>query len=99
MADWNRDFKGVTFYGGRDTLWTDAAVIEASQNTKIDCNVISRPYAQTFTVIVDAVEGEPAALPLPRIVLMRVVMSANMGDANGDGEITIAVNREPIKKT
>ena len=59
VADWNRDFKGVTFYGGRDTLWTDAAVIEASQNTKIDCGVISRPYAQTFTVIVDAVEGEP----------------------------------------
>ena len=63
MADWNRNFKSVTFYGGRDTLWTDAAVIEASQNTKIDCGVISRPYAQTFTVIVDAVEGEPAALP------------------------------------
>ncbi len=59
VADWNRDFKGVTFYGGPDTLWTDAAVIEASQNTKIDCGVISRPYAQKFTVMIDAVEGQP----------------------------------------
>ena len=59
VPDWNRDFKGVTFYGGPDTLWTDAAVIEASQNTKVDCGVISRPYAQTFTVIVDCKEGEP----------------------------------------
>ena len=59
VADWNRDFRGVTFYGGPDTLWTDAAVIEASQNTKIDCGVISNPYAQKFTVIVDAKEGEP----------------------------------------
>ena len=59
VADYNRDFKGVTFYGGKDVLWTDAAEIEASENTKIDCGVISHRYAQKFTVIVDAVEGEP----------------------------------------
>lgn len=59
VADFNRDFKGVTFFGGPDTLWTDAEVIAASQNTKIDCGVISHQYAQTFTVIVDAVKGQP----------------------------------------
>ncbi|MCR4915534.1 MAG: hypothetical protein K6A96_07260 [Prevotella sp.] len=59
VTDFNRDFRGVTFYGGPDTLWTDAEVIAASQNTKIDCGVISHQYAQTFTIVVDAVAGQP----------------------------------------
>ncbi len=59
VADWNRDFKGVTFYGGRDTLWTDADVIAASQNTKVDCGVISTQYAQKFVVIIDVEKDVP----------------------------------------
>lgn len=67
VTDYNRDFRGVTVFIGPDTLWTDAAAIEASQNVKQDAGVISHPYAQTYTLLYDAKAGEPLTVGISYI--------------------------------
>ena len=61
-TDWNRDFKGVTVYAGPDVLKTDAAAIEASQNTKVDCGVVNTPYGKQMLVIREVTAGEPVTV-------------------------------------
>ena len=50
VTDWNRDFKGVTMYAGKDVMAGDAEAnatmnIE-QQGQKIDCGIISNPNAK-----------------------------------------------------
>ena len=48
--DWNRDFKGVTMYAGKDIMGADAeanATMNAEQEgQKVDCGIISNPNAK-----------------------------------------------------
>ena len=50
ITDWNRDFKGVTMYAGKDIMGADAeanATMNAEQEgQKIDCGIISNPNAK-----------------------------------------------------
>lgn len=50
VTDWNRDFKGVTVYAGKDQMM-DNAEANATMNTeqegqKVDCGIISNPNAK-----------------------------------------------------
>ena len=50
VNDWNRDFKGVTMYAGKDIMGADAeanATLNAEQGgQKVDCGIISNPNAK-----------------------------------------------------
>lgn len=50
VTDWNRDFKGVTMYAGKDIMGADAeanATMNAEQEgQKVDCGIISNPNAK-----------------------------------------------------
>ena len=50
VTDWNRDFKGVTIYAGKDIMGADAEANATMNNEqegqKIDCGVISNPNAK-----------------------------------------------------
>lgn len=50
ITDWNRDFKGVTMYAGKDIMGADAeanATMNAEQEgQKVDCGIISNPNAK-----------------------------------------------------
>lgn len=50
VPDWNRDFKGVTMYAGKDIMGADAeanATMNAEQEgQKVDCGIISNPNAK-----------------------------------------------------
>lgn len=50
VTDWNRDFKGVTMYAGKDIMGADAAAnaeMNAEQEgQKVDCGIISNPNAK-----------------------------------------------------
>ena len=50
ITDWNRDFKGVTMYAGKDIMGADAdanADMNAEQEgQKVDCGIISNPNAK-----------------------------------------------------
>lgn len=50
VTDWNRDFKGVTIYAGKDIMGTDAEANAAMNNEqegqKVDCGIISNPNAK-----------------------------------------------------
>ena len=49
-TDWNRDFKGVTMYAGKDIMGADAEANDAmnaeQKGQKIDCGIISNPNAK-----------------------------------------------------
>lgn len=50
ITDWNRDFKGVTMYAGKDIMGADAEANAAMNNEqegqKIDCGYINNPNAK-----------------------------------------------------
>lgn len=50
VSDWNRDFRGVTMYAGKDIMGTDAEANAAMNNEqegqKIDCGLINNPNAK-----------------------------------------------------
>lgn len=50
VTDWNRDFKGVTMYAGKDIMGADAEANAAMNNEqegqKIDCGYINNPNAK-----------------------------------------------------
>lgn len=50
VTDWNRDFRGVTMYAGKDIMGTDAEANAAMNNEqegqKIDCGLINNPNAK-----------------------------------------------------
>lgn len=48
--DWNTPFKGVTFWAGPDILWTDASVIEASENNKYVVENSAHRYYETVVL-------------------------------------------------
>lgn len=63
MTDWNRDFKGVTVYAGKDQLAaddTDAGLNTEQEGQKVDCGIISNPNAkvnpQKFVVFYDVTQ-------------------------------------------
>lgn len=56
MPDYNRDFTGVTFYGGKDILGIDAAANETMDAVKVDAGVLNNHYYKTITVFVDVTE-------------------------------------------
>ncbi len=56
MYDWNRDFKGVTMFAGKDLMGSDAEANAAmnieQQNQKVDCGIISNcPQTQKRYVV------------------------------------------------
>lgn len=55
-VDYNREFTGVTFYGGKDILGTDAAENETMDAVKVDGGVLNNHYYKTITVFVDVTE-------------------------------------------
>ena len=50
VTDWNRDFKGVTMYAGKDIMGADAEANDAMNaeqvGQKVDCGIISNPNAK-----------------------------------------------------
>ncbi len=64
VTDWNRDFKGVTVYAGKDQMMDNAdnnATMNVEQEgQKVDCGVISNPNAkvnpQKFVVFYDVTQ-------------------------------------------
>ena len=50
VTDWNRDFRGVTMYAGKEIMGTDAEANAAMNNEqegqKIDCGLINNPNAK-----------------------------------------------------
>ncbi len=50
VPDWNEPFNGTTFWGGPEELWTDAAVIEASQNIKVKADTLNHQYYETIVI-------------------------------------------------
>ena len=50
VTDWNRDFRGVTMYAGKDIMGADAEANAAMNNEqegqKIDCGLINNPNAK-----------------------------------------------------
>ena len=50
ITDWNRDFKGVTMYAGKDIMGADAEanaeMNKEQEGQKVDCGIISNPNAK-----------------------------------------------------
>ncbi|MBQ9672843.1 MAG: hypothetical protein IJV34_08325 [Prevotella sp.] len=55
-VDWDTPFNGTTFWAGLDTLWTDAAVIEASNNVKVSVDPLNHQYYETVVLFYDVTD-------------------------------------------
>jgi len=69
QTDWNRDFKGVTMFAGKDIMGADATANEEmnieQEGQKIDCGIISNPNprnnAKRYVVFYEVSEADVAA--------------------------------------
>ena len=69
LTDWNRDFKGVTMFAGKELMGSDAEANAAmnveQEGQKVDCGVISNPNpkvnAKRYVVFYDVTEADVEA--------------------------------------
>lgn len=58
VENWAKPFTGVTVYAGKDILKSDAAFNETANVVKVDCGQINNRFYTTYTIFVEAQEGE-----------------------------------------